>query len=422
MPSKRPDLTPARDKSSVAPARHPPPDTRRPPSDRMLDAEVIERAFGEPIERILDPASWSTDPDLGGLYRRLDQEIADAVHLEGQVLPRVRELVLPALRKRAGAPPGGGVYQVSTDHLARIHRGLLFTGAVEACDGTSQSHDTLPLTIADLGVGLVGYRGDRGTWMQRLFRRDLRFSGDDPIEEALTLLDARTRRGGFEQDSTRDQLSEFSRRGIMTYAERAILTDRSNALWRMGHGQPAPLELLIHSNSVEFLRASLTILRRLILDLQKFVFVPSAPADRRLLTIGQALHPLEFAIVDTMEESWDRIVESGHHYTGIYHDLAADFVREVGPLVVVGVYRASAAAPAQAFYAHVDHAAEAALIAMADSTLQEHRGFPMLIDLADQICRVNFGTEVFNSAIQSAYAAAGEPTRYLAERRSRYRA
>ena len=391
-----------------------------PNEGRWVDAATIEHALGEPIGRILDLASWSSDGDMGALYDRLDREIAEAVRLEDRVRPGIRETVIPILATRSGHPPDAGVYQVLPPQLEQVHRGLLFTGAVEACDGTSQSYDTLPVTVSQIGVGLVSYRGDRGTWMQRLFRRDLRVGGEDLVEQALALLQARSTRGGFEQESTRDLLTELSRRGIMTYAERAILTDRATARWRMGHGQPVPYELLTGSGSMEFLRASLTLLRRLILEHKRFVFVPSAPAERALFTIGQALRPLEYAIVDTMEESWMRIVESGHHFTGAYYNLAATFVREVGPHVVVGVYRASAAAPAQLFYAHVDHAGAAAMIAMADSTLQEHRGFPLLIDLVDAICRANFGSEVFDAAVQSAYAAAGEPSRYLAERQSRY--
>lgn len=383
---------------------------------RIVDAGELERAFGEPVERMLDVASWSTDADLGSLYRRLDVEIAEAVRLEEQVLPRVRAYVLPLLRSRESAPRGAGVYQVESAQVERVHRGLLFTGAVEACAGSGESYDTLPVTVSQLGVGLVSYRGDQGTWMQRLFRRDLRLSGDDPAEEAYSLLTARSRRDALDQESTRDALTNLSRRGLMTYAERLILTERSQAVWRMGQGQPAPFELLTGSGSMELLRAALDVLRRLILDHQTFVFVPRAPADRRLLTIGQALRPLEFAIVDSMETPWSRIVDSGHHYTGAYHDVVSAFVDEVGPQVIEGVYRASAVAPAQTFYAHIDHATEAALVAIADSTLQEHRGFPMLLDLAAALCRASVGAEAFSAAVQSAYAAAGEPARFLAER------
>jgi hypothetical protein len=56
---------------------------------------------------------------------------------------------------------------------------------------------------------------------------------------------------------------------------------------------------------------------------------------------------------------------------------------------------------------------------MADSVLQEHRGFPMLIDLADTICHTTFGNDIFNDAVQMAYAHAGAPLRYLTERQTR---
>jgi hypothetical protein len=387
-----------------------------------LDLDAIERAFGEPLAKILDPSSWTTDLGLGELYARLHAEVAGAVELEERTLPQIRHLVLPRLRERNGAPPGAGLYQATPEEIERIHRGLLFKGGVEACDGTRRAHETLPMTISELGIVLVSYQGDRGTWSQRLFRRDLRQAEPDLAEQALALLDARNRRGAMEQDARRDLLSELGQRGIMTYAERLVLTHHATAPWRMGHGQPAPYELLTGSGSMEFLDAALNLLRRLIAEHRRFVFVPSDPGNLRLLTIGQALRPLEFAIVETMEDAWDRIVSSGHHLSGAYHDRAAAFVRELGPQVVAGVYRASATAPAHIFYAHVDHAAEAALIALADSALQEHRGFPLLIDLADHLCSANFGGQAFEAAVQSAYSAAGQPLRHLAERQTRYSA
>lgn len=42
---------------------------------------------------------------------------------------------------------------------------LLFNGAVEACDGTSVEHGTLPVTITQIGVCLVSYQGDQGSWL-----------------------------------------------------------------------------------------------------------------------------------------------------------------------------------------------------------------------------------------------------------------
>ena len=83
-------------------------------------------------------------------------------------------------------------------------------------------------------------------------------------------------------------------------------------------------------------------------------------------------------------------------------------------------YRATLLAPAQLFYAHVEHAHLAAHIVLADSRLQEQRGFPLLIDLADHVCRAVFGGSL-QGLTETAYAAAGAPWRYGSERTTRNR-
>jgi len=115
-----------------------------------------------------------------------------------------------------------------------------------------------------------------------------------------------------------------------------------------------------------------------------------------------------------------RIVEKGH-YSKDFQRMARNFCKQVGQQMVLGIYRSASAAPPYLFFSHIDHACEAALIAMADSVLQEHRGFPMLIDLADMICSTTFGNDIFNHAVQMAYTHAGEPFRFLNERQTRAR-
>ena len=94
------------------------------------------------------------------------------------------------------------------------------------------------------------------------------------------------------------------------------------------------------------------------------------------------------------------------------------FIETVASQVVVGLFRASPLAPAQLFYAHVHHADLAAHIAIADSMLQEHRGFPLLIDLAHHVCAGVFGGTL-RALTGTAYAAAGAPWRYDSERTTR---
>ncbi len=393
-----------------------------PPADapELFDADEFRTAFGEALARILDIDTWEPGENLAALYDRLSREIQEAVTQENRIKDAVRREIFPRLKTRPGAPPNAGLVQAKPEEVEMVHRNVLFNGLVEACDGTSAVHDTLPVTIAQIGLCLVSYKGGQGSWVQRLFRRDLRVGGSDPVREALDVLDRRQSRAGYDNDSPRDRLSSLARRGIMAYAERAVLLHKSEAPWRMGHGNPAAYELLTGSGMVELLESSLELLNSLIAEHKKFVFVPSGPAERTLLTIGNSLNPLEYAIVDDMTGWMQRV--AGGHYRGDWSGVLPrfrQFIYDVGSQVVVGCYRASSLAPPQLFYAHVEHAHEAALIAIADSALQEHRGFPMLIDLADTICSRIFGADTFTASTQLAYVDAGEPFRYLTERQTR---
>ncbi|GAC1645902.1 MAG: hypothetical protein NVS4B2_35260 [Chloroflexota bacterium] len=402
-------------------------------TDPTISPEEFREGFGEDIQAALDVDTWHTGEDLGAIYARVESEVRDAVHQEKEFRSIIRRVVFPRLHDYQGAPYGAGVFRADRAVLERIHRGILFNGGIEACDGTLLSHDSLPLTIFQVGVSLVSYRGDQGTWGHRLYRRDLRVSGGDPTEQALMLLERREQRGGLNQASRRDTLARLARRGILAYAERAILLRRSTAPWRMGHGSLAPFELLTGSGSLDLMVESIRVLRELVEQQQKVVFVASEPSDRFLLTIGDALRPLEYAIVRSLRDVIHATVEHGH-YGSQY--VAADtrwdgvklspmqfiqrFRDEVASQVVVGVYRATRLGPPQVFYAHAEHADLAAHIAMADSVLQEHRGFPLLIDLADTVCRGVFGSDTLEGPIETAYAEAGAPFRYMSERTSRY--
>jgi len=98
-------------------------------------------------------------------------------------------------------------------HMARLARSLLSpllpgvgtsagdwapkgTAAVRSTSisGTSITHDTLLLTVTQIGVCLISYQGDELALSQRMFRRDLRTVGTDPVEEAKDLLARRKER------------------------------------------------------------------------------------------------------------------------------------------------------------------------------------------------------------------------------------
>ncbi len=385
-----------------------------------LNASDFQSAFGESLEHALDLDTWRPAAELASMYDRVQREVSEAVRQETEMHRQIRQRIFPLLKTRAGRPAVAGVFRTTVEELETVHSRLLFNGGVDACDGTIVTHDTLPITITQIGVSLVSYRGDQGSWGHRLFRRDLRASGASAIDETLELLERRRSRSAVDQPSKRDQLSDLARRGIMAFAERAVLLNRSDAVFRMGHGNPLAYELVTGSGSPQLCTMGVALLRDLV-RFGKFVYIPSGPKERELLTIGGALQPLEYAIVDSLKDKLERIAHG--HYRGDHWGVAKgavdELVREVGDKVLIGVYRASHYAPPQVFYGHADHMHQAALVALADSVLQEHRGFPMLIDLADKVCTLMFGGKTFATSTQLAYADAGEPFRYTAERATR---
>jgi hypothetical protein len=394
--------------------------------------DAFQEYFGESLHQTLDLGTWREGADLVQEYARIEREIEQAVGFEDENIERVRDYVFPKLGLSEGAPDEAGHYDhLTTDDIREVHEGLLFNGGVECADGTHQHHDTLALTVHQIGVCLVSYTGNQGSWSTRLFRRDLREQHGDPVEMMMQLLERRTRRAGLNQPDRRDALSELAQRAVMSYAEAAVLLRHAKGVWRMGHGSPAPYQLLSGAGNPDMAIESIRVLRELIADHKKFVYVASEPGDRTLLTFGQALRPLEFAVVQTLDERIDQFTRdlafSGKTTVDDRWDgkslSATEWVRrfrdEVASQVLVGVFRASLLAPPQVFYAHRDHFQLAAALAISDSVLLPDRGYPMLIDLADRTCKSVYGGGSLRDVADVAYARAGSAFRFGSERQNR---
>jgi hypothetical protein len=383
--------------------------------DRQPDE--YERATGERLSETLNIDSWDPAQRLAETYGRFEREVADAVAAENLVRSEIRQQVLPRLSRAPGAPTGAGHYAVTVDQLRDVQNKVLFNGLTQAADGTSVIFDTLPLKMVQIGVGLVNYSGSSGTWAHRIYRRDVRMKGGQLVENALAILERRARA----DDGRESNVTDLLRRAVMTFGERAVLAYKADSPWRMGHGNPLAYELLTGSGDHRIISLSLPVLRQLTLVHKRFVFVPSATKDALLRTIGDALLPLEYAIVKDFSEYLEDVL-SGHYRGEGFQEVITDlkaFGQEAGTQLVMGVFRSSAFAPPQIFYAHADHAHEAALVAMADAMLVDHRGFPMLLDLADHLCAGIFGSDSITRPAAAAYAQASRPTQYFPERRTR---
>lgn len=392
-----------------------------PQRDTLL--QPVLPAFEQSLVESLDLEKWQPGHNYAEFYQKVEDEVRSSTQNEDAAVRAIRsELIPDKIVSRLPTDISNRAFQQFTvEQIEKAHLKLLFNGCVEASDGTIVMHDTLPLTITQIGVCLVSYQGEQGAYAHRIFRRDLQMKGDDILEEIKQLLAERQNRGttGQADENTSAGRSMLAQRGLMAYAERAILMNMSSALWRMGHGNPIPYELLTGywATRPEMAKAAIDLFQKMV-DYQRFVFVLSNTSRRELITIGGALNPLEYLIVDTAKGDLIRLIERGGAREPM-RSIQRQFAEEHGDDIVLGLFKASAISPAFLFYAHRNQLQTAALLAVADALLQEHRGFPMLIDIADNICSATFGAETFFATIRNAYADANQPYRYLNERETR---
>jgi hypothetical protein len=377
------------------------------------------RVTGETLGQTVDLSRWKKGVEALRDYERLEGEVVVAETISAELRKTIREKVFPEISQMDGAPAGAGVWRLSPDDIDATHRNVLMNGLVEGCDGNVHVFNTLAIQIVQIAVVGVSYRSEEEAWAHRIFKRDIRVKPDgDMVEETLRVL----RRRSPDDDSGEKprKITDMMRRGVMTFMERHILAHALKAPWRIGHGNPLAYELMTGAGNPELIRLSIPV-QRAVLDHRKFVYVSSDTRELHIKTIGDALEPFEYAIVSTMRAYRQRI--SRGHFRGEWE---AMMKQELGPFlddaqdqIVIGTYRATPYAPSQIFYAHRDHVHEAARIAIADSVHLDHRGFPMLIEMADNMCRTYFGAQSLERPATAAFGNAEAPFRHLSERSTR---
>jgi hypothetical protein len=173
----------------------------------------------------------------------------------------------------------------------------------------------------------------------------------------------------------------------------------------MGHGIPAPLELLTGSGCMELIDEVLPVLDRLLLQETRWVFIPDSLSSQVLSTLANALRPGELAVSQKGKPLLQTMVDEGTYDVARRARVQA-FAERAGAGLVVGGFRATPYAPARLFVAHTDRALEAGVLALADAALQPHRGWPLLLELARLTAHHGLGVEAFGGLVETAYARA----------------
>jgi hypothetical protein len=305
------------------------------------------------------------------------------------------------------APAPAGVYRAKKEDLRLARRTILLSGRMTAARGASVGHESLAASLVSVGISLTRYDGQIRSWRTMFMRQDCDLRTGNPVKEIRAILNQRARRSRVGPGSSgHDSISRLMRRAFQSAAERKSLLEKAGPGWRMGYGVPAPYDLLTGSGSMGLIDAVLPVLENLLLNEKRWVFIPDSLSSLAFATIAAALRPGELAIIQKAKPTFDAIVDKGH-YDSASRAKVRKFVDKAGDVIVIGGFRATPFAPPQLYFAHVEHAIHAGLLAMADAELQPHRGFPLLLELAGISCKTSLGIEAFQGMVESTYAKAG---------------
>lgn len=355
------------------------------------------------VAGMVDLDHWRPGVDLERLVNHVGGAIRASVAAEGGLKSTIRGEVLGKLRTFPDAPAAAGVYRFTDEQVRAARRRRLMTGDVAACAGRAAGHDGLTASVVAVGVCLVRYDGRVNSWRNTFFRHDYELPTSDPVGRLKQVL-ARRRPTDPDDPSDRADFPKLLRRAVLSVAERRALL-KTDARWRLGTGLPAPLEILTGGGSADLIDVALPVLDDLLLKHKRWVYFPTGTANPLLLTLANALEPLEIAVLQDGKAALDNILSTAHVPPGKHPDVDR-FAQVLGPNTVVGGYRAGPHAPPGLFVAHADFAVEAGLIAVADGGLSPHRGSPVLLDLARLGADTGLGLDAFAPVVEAAYARA----------------
>jgi hypothetical protein len=163
-----------------------------------------------------------------------------------------------------------------------------------------------------------------------------------------------------------------------------------------------------------------------------YACIVSNTAYENELLLGQALNAGEYMVINSGTEVLEAYV--GENYQNAHfadtkieaygwksqQDLFREFQASYGPKVVQGVLRVHPMSKPYVFYCNKDRLEEAVHTLMADATNTGPRGFPLLIDLADQYCSGSFRASEYLNLMNAEFSrASGGSVMYQSEHSTR---
>jgi hypothetical protein len=380
---------------------------------------AVDETFDSSLDfaSIVDPANWKPP---GEYYQTMPAAaraaVSRVVESDGQVRRELREIFFPDLVR------GGRFVWEKADprYIELLQRKRLYTGQVVAADGTLARYETLSLVGAQIAVSRVSYQGTTGQFVSNIMHWGKELPRNTTAADIVTALKSRG-------EELKNKVPNIFLYALMTYKERQVLLDAQPGAFKLIQGTLFPHEMLSGSGRQHILLPCLNLIGALIED-GAYAAIVSHDSHRDLLSLGLALDAGEYIVVRDGEEILNTYLANAHYtdtaipqYKGkSQKEVFNEFKDRHGRKVVQGVLRAHAMSPPYVFYCNRDRLSEAVHMLLADAANTGPRGFPLLLDLADQYCSGTFRPGEYTSHLNAEFArASGGSGMYQTERSTR---
>lgn len=329
---------------------------------------------------LTDASRWQTfDAHIAKIDAELDADLRSRVEEEVVLRREVRK----CLERE---------YDIRTADDAALTRAeaLLFQTKVCAVDGTWSHFPMLSGLRCRIGVAATTYRDKRTEAVLYVSEQHLQSPEDDPLE----LLKQRRPEG--------QMLTPMVARAVMLYKERQVALGRSEE-WALVNGPLVPYELRTGLGKLRALRPCLDIAGSFI-EKKQVVGVLGHTVHLERASAGLALEPGEYVRICDLAADLEEYMGQAK-FSDSDSRVMRQFIGDYGTQIVQGIYRAGARP--YVFEAHEAFFDEAAALLIADSSFQPLRGYPLLIDYADSICKHMLSASDFQRQVQFKLAKLG---------------
>jgi hypothetical protein len=383
-----------------------------------------ESLFPEDInfEEVVGENTWQSLPDYYQTMPERTQAVVETVvEHDKRLRQELRQDYLPQLDWR----------RANRKYIKELQQKKLLAGKVYAADATLSRYETLSLVGAQIAISRVGYHQRSATQ----YASSLLYWGTEVPKNATAkdIVEALSSRG----KELKQKLSSLLLDAISKYMERFVLFNTPPGSFKLIQGPMFPHAMLSGLGTRHTMQTCFNLIAQLIED-GNYATIVSKDSHRDLEILGLALDAGEYVVIRDGWKALDAYLhgdnpegngEGGANYSRqpvakygnrSQLDIFQEFRDTYGPKVVQGVLRAHPMSRPFVFYCNKNNLDEAVHLLLADAEHTGPRGFPMLLDLADQYCSGAFKASEYTNRMNTAFAkAAGGSGVYYSERNSR---